>query len=98
MSTMIASRVREVNPMHVQQRAGIDRVWSRVTPGCAAAPRFIQVHPTLLELRAEDFAAYLLLCERFITGRYPEGVPLSGADLARYFEADASPAAATRYT
>lgn len=69
-----------------------------VTVGCAAAPRFIQVHPRLLELRPEDFAAYVLLCERGITGGYPDGVPLSGSDLARYFEADESGAAATRYT
>ena len=69
-----------------------------IMAGCAAGPRFIQVHPKLLALRADDLASYVLLCERAITGHYPGGVPLSGNDLARYFEADDSPAAATRYT
>ena len=69
-----------------------------VTAGCAAAPRFIQVHPRLLELRPPDLATYVLLCERTITGLYPAGVPLSGTDLASFFEADESAAAGTRYT
>jgi hypothetical protein len=68
-----------------------------VSAGCAAAPRFIQLHPRLLKLHPLDLATYVLLCERAITGQYPAGVPLSGADLARFFEADDSAAAATRY-
>lgn len=68
-----------------------------VSAGCAAAPRFIQLHPRLLKLHPLDLATYVLLCERTITGLYPAGVPLSGADLARFFEANESMAASTRY-
>ena len=55
------------------------------------------MHPRLLKLHPLDLATYVLLCERTITGLYPAGVPLSGADLARFFEADEATAAATRY-
>ena len=112
MTMIIARRAGGVNPFVGGERStiapqvsdivpGKPASWAEphpVTIGCAAAPRFIQVHPRLLELRPEDFAAYVLLCERGITGGYPDGVPLSGSDLARYFEADESGAAATRYT
>lgn len=97
MNVMIATRVDDVNPESSEQ-VYPEVCRRQVTPGCAAGPRFIQVHPRLLALPAEAFASYLLLCARCITGRYPTGVPLKGSDLARYFAADDRPHVARRYT
>lgn len=105
MSPIIASVMGGVNPSYLKNTAQSRLEQPETSPearlpvsaGCAAAPRFIQLHPRLLKLHPLDLATYVLLCERTITGLYPAGVPLSGADLARFFEADESVAAGTRY-